>query len=50
MHWVLGNPQVFLLTTGDVDVLPKLLDAAERFEDRPGDEEMRTLDLAPLFT
>ena len=28
--WVLGNPQVFLLTTGDVDVLPKLLDAAER--------------------
>ena len=31
VHWVLGNPQVFLLTTGDVDVLPKLLDAAERF-------------------
>src|SRR5919199_1453847 len=28
--WVLGRPEVFLLTTGDVDVLPKLLDAAER--------------------
>jgi aryl-alcohol dehydrogenase-like predicted oxidoreductase len=50
VHWVLGNPQVFLLTTGDVDVLPKLLDAAERFDDRPSDEEMDTLDLAPLFT
>ena len=32
VHWVLGNPQVFLLTTGDVDVLPKLLDAAARYE------------------
>ena len=50
VSWVLGNPQVFLLTTGDVDVLPKLLDAAERFEARPGDERMRALDLAPLFT
>ena len=27
---MLADPQVFLLTTGDVDVLPKLLDAAER--------------------
>jgi aryl-alcohol dehydrogenase-like predicted oxidoreductase len=50
VHWVLGNPQAFLLTTGDVDVLPKLLDAAERFDDRPSDEEMDRLDLAPLFT
>jgi aryl-alcohol dehydrogenase-like predicted oxidoreductase len=50
VHWVLGNPQVFLLTTGDVDVLPKLLDAAERFDDRPSDEEMAALDLSPLFT
>ena len=38
VHWVLGNPQVFLLTTGDVDVLPKLLDAAARYETRPSDE------------
>ncbi|MBC7859071.1 MAG: aldo/keto reductase, partial [Burkholderiaceae bacterium] len=49
-HWVLGNPQVFLLTTGDVDVLPKLLDAAERFAGRPADDAMSKLDLAPLFT
>src|SRR3954466_1278372 len=50
VHWVLGNPQVFLLTTGDVDVLPKLLDAAERYETRPTDEQMRELELTALFT
>jgi aryl-alcohol dehydrogenase-like predicted oxidoreductase len=53
VHWVLGRPGVFLLTTGDVDVLPKLLDAAERFEQRPSDEEMARLvddrEMAPLF-
>jgi aryl-alcohol dehydrogenase-like predicted oxidoreductase len=53
VHWVLGRPGVFLLTTGDVDVLPKLLDAAERFERRPSDEEMARLvadrEVAPLF-
>ena len=49
-HWVLGNPQAFLLTTGDVGVLPKLLDAAERFSERPSEEQMAEIDLAPLFT
>src|SRR5947209_3023413 len=53
VHWVLGRPDVFLLTTGDVDVLPRLLDAAERFEGRPTDEEMARLvtdrEMAPLF-
>jgi aryl-alcohol dehydrogenase-like predicted oxidoreductase len=52
-HWVLGRPDVFLLTTGDVDILPKLLDAADRYEQRPSDEQMAELaaskDLAPLF-
>ena len=32
VHWVLGRPEAFLLTTGDVEILPRLLDAAERFE------------------
>jgi aryl-alcohol dehydrogenase-like predicted oxidoreductase len=50
VSWVLADPQVFLLTTGDVDVLPKLLDAAERAGERPPDEAMAKLDLAPLFT
>jgi aryl-alcohol dehydrogenase-like predicted oxidoreductase len=52
-HWVLGRPEAFLLTTGDVEILPRLLDAAERFERRPGDEEMAALvdrrDVTPLF-
>ena len=42
-HWVLGRPEAFLLTTGDVEILPRLLDAAERFDHRPSDEEMDAL-------
>ena len=38
--WVLGRPGLFLNTAGDVDLLPRVLDAAERFETRPGDAEM----------
>jgi aryl-alcohol dehydrogenase-like predicted oxidoreductase len=53
VHWVLGRPEAFLLTTGDVEVLPRLLDAAARFERRPTDEEMADLvarqDATPLF-
>jgi hypothetical protein len=50
-HWVLGRPGVFLITTGDVEILPRLLDAAERFESRPSDEQMAPLAerLEPLF-
>jgi aryl-alcohol dehydrogenase-like predicted oxidoreductase len=44
VHWVLGRPEAFLLTTGDLEILPRLLDAAERFAGRPSDEEM--IDLA----
>ena len=53
VHWVLGRPEAFLLTTGDVEILPRLLDAAERFERRPSDGEMTALadrsQAAPLF-
>jgi predicted aldo/keto reductase-like oxidoreductase len=53
VHWVLGNPQVFLNTVGDIHVLPKVLDAAERFQERPPDSQMdklvAELDMAPLF-
>src|SRR5438445_9470744 len=38
--WVLGRPGIFLNTAGDVNLLPKVLDAADRFEKRPGDEAM----------
>lgn len=53
VHWVLGRPGAFLLTTGDVEILPRLLDAAGRFERRPSDAEMSALaarsQAAPLF-
>src|SRR6202140_5440092 len=41
--WVLGRPGVFLNTVGDVDLLPKVLDAAERFDKRPDDAAMGAL-------
>src|SRR3954451_11947507 len=53
VHWVLGRAEAFLLTTGDVEILPLLLDAAERFERRPADEQMvelaARLEASPLF-
>ncbi len=41
--WVLGKPGVFLNTVGDVELLPLVLDAANRFERRPSDAEMAEL-------
>jgi aryl-alcohol dehydrogenase-like predicted oxidoreductase len=53
VHWVLGRPEAFLLTSGDVEILPRLLDAAERFEHRPSGEAMSELiarrQVEPLF-
>ena len=40
VHWVLGHPNVFLNTVGDVSLLPKVLDGASRFSKRPPAEEM----------
>ena len=52
--WVLGDPQVFLITSGDMALLPKILQAAERFTVRPADAEMRqlveTYGIRPIFT
>jgi hypothetical protein len=45
---------VFLNTVGDVALLPRVLDAAERFEARPPDEDLERLvaerELIPLFS
>jgi len=53
VHWVLGRPGVFLNTASDVTLLPKVLDAAERFQSRPSDEQMQRLvasrSMEPLF-
>jgi aryl-alcohol dehydrogenase-like predicted oxidoreductase len=54
VHWVLGRPGVFLNTASDVRLLPKILDAANRFDSRPPDEAMDELvarrRLVPLFS
>jgi aryl-alcohol dehydrogenase-like predicted oxidoreductase len=54
VHWVLGRPDVFLNTAGDLTLLPKVLDAASRYESRPSDEAMDELaarrNLIPLFS
>ncbi len=43
VHWVIGRPNIFLNTTGDIHLLPKLLDAANRFSERPNDETMQQM-------
>ncbi|MGJ3240991.1 MAG: aldo/keto reductase [Anaerolineae bacterium] len=53
VHWVLGQEDVFLNTPGDIHLLPKVLDAASRFETRPSDATMQNLveekGMQPLF-
>ncbi len=53
VHWVLGNPDVFLNTTGDIHILPRVLDAAARFQARPSNEQMEDLlvrqEMTPIF-
>jgi aryl-alcohol dehydrogenase-like predicted oxidoreductase len=41
--WALGREGVFLNSVGDVDLLPKVLDAAGRFESAPDDAAMQAL-------
>jgi hypothetical protein len=43
LHWILGLPDVFVNTAGDLTLLPKVLDAASRFERRPPDAEMAAM-------
>lgn len=51
--WVLGRAGVFLNSVGDVDLLPRVLDAAERFEGPPSKAAMKSLvdrsEAVPLF-
>ena len=53
VHWVLGDEDVFLNTVGDIHILPKVLDAAARFEERTPDDVMAAMvaewEMAPLF-
>ncbi len=43
LWWAMGRPEVFLNSPGDVDLLPRFLDAANRFQARPSEAEMDEL-------
>jgi predicted aldo/keto reductase-like oxidoreductase len=43
MHWAMGVPGIHLNTAGDLALLPRILDAASRFERRPPDEAMTAM-------
>ena len=43
VHWVFGHPGVFLNTVGDIHVLPRVLDAADRFQATPSVAAMQDL-------
>lgn len=53
VHWVLSRAQLFLNTVGDINLLPKVLDAAARFKSGPSDQEMQKMfertGMQPLF-
>ncbi len=53
VHWVLKREGIFLNTSSDIHLLPKILDAASRFEIEPTDEEMQEkatqLGMKPIF-
>ncbi len=53
VHWILSRRGIFLNTVGDMAVLPKVLDAANRFQAAPSEAEMRQdvarLEMSPLF-
>jgi aryl-alcohol dehydrogenase-like predicted oxidoreductase len=54
VHWVLGEPGVFLNSVGDIHLLSRVLDAAQRYHRRPPSEGMVSLvdkaSMEPLFT
>ncbi|MEA3163876.1 MAG: hypothetical protein QOE88_1694 [Verrucomicrobiota bacterium] len=52
IHWVLARPEIFVASPGDIHLIPKVLDAANRFDSRPSEETMREqrsrLEMRPL--
>ena len=43
VHWVMSYPDLFLCSAGDVNILPKVLDAAERYAYPPSESEMEDM-------
>jgi aryl-alcohol dehydrogenase-like predicted oxidoreductase len=53
VHWVLGRPGIFLNTAGDTKLLPKILNAASRYDQPPDNDKMKSrfggLQMTTLF-
>jgi len=53
VHWVLDQPDLFLITVGDINVMPLVLEAASRRAPGPTEEEMQamveSMDMALIF-
>jgi len=53
IHWAMGLPDSFVISPGDIQLLPQALQAASCFKDRPSDAEMASLmaeyDIQPVF-
>ncbi len=53
VHYVLSIPDIFLITAGDIQALPKILEAAANFQEPPPDEAMQKLvekhSIEPIF-
>ena len=53
VSWALGRSGIFVISTGDLEILPLVLDAASRWSSTPDDEQMdelvRRRQLEPLF-
>jgi len=43
LHWAMGLQGSFVVTAGDMQVVPRMLQSAERIERRPSDAEMQLL-------
>lgn len=52
-HWAMGREGIFVISPSDVNLLPRVLDAATRFDTRPSDAAMdglvQRLHMEPLF-
>ena len=53
VQWALGLPDSFLVTAGDMQLVPKMLEATNRFSKRPSDADIHALvnefDIQPIF-
>lgn len=54
IHWAMGFSECFIITAGDMHLLPKILEAASHYSARPSDSEMSSLvaeyDIQPIFS